>query len=598
MPVWINWLLTAPILLLTIYFGLLLFDLKRPFYKLILIAMIAAATNNALEFVFGVFSPIKIIVPIIVLFCLYSYLAKVNILKSALSIIMGGNILFFIDSITTLIFYNIIKILPMEVINDSLLSAIGVLIMVSLGLGVIALIKKYDLNLHSLSELANNRSKVYKITLILLMCMPSFVYCFIVFLMGYTQSIPIDNILIILNLAIALYMAYFFSFFTLLKRTEQEREEKYRAVVENTNAIIIRLDPQGIIRFANRRALDFFGYTEEEFIGKPALGTFVPEGETTGRDLKEIVKEILANPARFNSSAYEGICRSGRRVWMEWTNSGIYDGKGYLKEFLAVGIDATDFKRAEEALKESEKQARQLVRRLENEDRNKNEFISILSHELRNPLATLSFGIELLGKSDSQMKQEKAIESMKRQRDHLIKLVDDLLDVSRISQNKIKLKEENINLIEITRKVIEDFRPKFQLRDVQLHTRIQRSEIIINADTIRISQVIGNVLENALKFAEKDGVVWLSLKKQRQNAVITVKDNGIGISPEIIPYLFEAFSQAEQTLDRQNRGLGLGLSIAKGIVDLHGGNIFASSPGLGMGSEFIIKLPIQPSIRG
>jgi len=155
---------------------------------------------------------------------------------------------------------------------------------------------------------------------------------------------------------------------------------------------------------------------------------------------------------------------------MEWTNSGIYDGKGCLKEFLAVGIDATDYKRTEEALKESEKQAHKLVRKLENEDRNKNEFISVLSHELRNPLATISAGIELLSRSDSQMKQAKVIESMKRQRDHLIKLVDDLLDISRISQNKIKLKKENINLTELTRKVIEDFKPKFQLRDVQLHT--------------------------------------------------------------------------------------------------------------------------------
>ncbi len=140
------------------------------------------------------------------------------------------------------------------------------------------------------------------------------------------------------------------------KRAEEalrESQEQYRGVVENTTAIILRSDPRGVITFANHRALEFFGYAADELIGRHAIGTIVPPQETTGRDLAAMVNEIAHNPERFHSNANENICKDGRRVWMEWTNSGIYDGDGKLKEFLSVGIDATDRKRTEEALRES-----------------------------------------------------------------------------------------------------------------------------------------------------------------------------------------------------------------------------------------------------
>ncbi|MEW6440831.1 MAG: PAS domain S-box protein [bacterium] len=140
----------------------------------------------------------------------------------------------------------------------------------------------------------------------------------------------------------------------------RKSQEQYRAVVENTTAIILRLDPSGVITFANQRALDFFGYSEDELIGKHAVGTVVPPRETTGRDLAALVDKIAANPDRFHSNANENICKDGRRVWLEWTNSGIYDETAYLMEFLSVGIDATEHKRAEQALRESEGKYRSL----------------------------------------------------------------------------------------------------------------------------------------------------------------------------------------------------------------------------------------------
>lgn len=590
MPIWLNLLLTTAILLLQIYLGLLLFDLKRPFLKLILIAMIAAIANNAMEFWFGLYSPIKIIVPVIILICLYAYFAKTNILKSALAIIMGGNIIYFIDSITMLLFINLLKILPMELFNDSLLNIIAVIIFISQGLVVIVLIKTRNWKLSNLSQLADKGSKAYKTTMLLLMAMPSIVYCFICFLTDYTLSFPANNISIILNIANALFLAYFFGLFIFLQRTEQESEQKYYDLFNSVDEGFCIIE---VLFDDNDRPLDYcFLETNKAFKKQPGIvgaagrcmREIAPENEQHWFDIYGHVA-LTGEPTRFQKPA--------DALGFYYNVYAFRVGKPEQRRVAILFNDITEQKKTEEALRESEQKFKTLAEELELADKNKNDFIGVLSHELRNPLATIAAGIDLLDKYDDNKKTEKTKESMKRQMAHLIKLVDDLLDVSRISHNKIKLKMEKIDLTKTTRKNIEDIRPEFEKRGVQLHTKIQLQQIFIDADAVRISQIIGNILGNALKFTPKDGVVWFSLKQKQQNAVITVKDNGPGIDPEILPHIFEVFTQAEQSLDRQNSGLGLGLSIVKRIVDLHGGNITAYSAGLGKGSEFTISLPIS-----
>jgi CheY-like chemotaxis protein/two-component sensor histidine kinase len=229
---------------------------------------------------------------------------------------------------------------------------------------------------------------------------------------------------------------------------------------------------------------------------------------------------------------------------------------------------------------------------LQEADRSKNEFLSVLSHELRNPLASISAGLQLLEISNEANHVWKAKEIMKRQVGQLYRLVNDLLDLTRITHNKIELKKERTDLNRLAYLGSQDHKPLFDNKGVILETWIGSSPINIDADPVRITQIIGNLLHNALKFTEKGGKTTLKVEENGPEAVICVKDTGIGIKPDILKHLFEPFTQEDTSLDRRNGGLGLGLSIVKGITELHGGSVSVSSEGLGKGSCFCIRLPL------
>ncbi len=248
-------------------------------------------------------------------------------------------------------------------------------------------------------------------------------------------------------------------------------------------------------------------------------------------------------------------------------------------------------KRAEAALLESEKHARMLVQELKTADRNKNTFLNALSHELRNPLATVSVGLELMDITQDQAETEKARKIMKRQMDQLCHLVDDLLDLTRITNNKIELKKEKLDLIQTALSTADDHKPLFEKKGVALHTDV-RGTVFVQADPVRLKQIIGNLLHNALKFTDRGGEAVLKVYRDGHSAVIEVEDTGIGIEPAFLPDLFEPFKQSDRSLDRRNGGLGLGLSIVKGIARLHGGSVSVHSGGLGLGSVFSIRLPL------
>jgi CheY-like chemotaxis protein len=202
-------------------------------------------------------------------------------------------------------------------------------------------------------------------------------------------------------------------------------------------------------------------------------------------------------------------------------------------------------------------------------------------------------GVSLLDLSVDAKMAAGTKEIIKRQSAQLCRLVDDLLDLTRINTNKVKLKMERIELCELAKAVAEDFKAQFDGKGVRLETRIPSDSLFLEADPARLTQIIGNLLHNAVKFTNADGTVHLTVNKQDIQAVICVEDNGIGIKPEILPDLFQPFVQLDNSMDRSNGGLGLGLSIVKGMAELHGGSVSAFSEGLGKGTRFTVILPLS-----
>ncbi len=255
-----------------------------------------------------------------------------------------------------------------------------------------------------------------------------------------------------------------------------------------------------------------------------------------------------------------------------------------------LAADTIERNMTEEALKNSERKALALVADLEEVDKNKNRFISILSHELRNPLATIMAGISLLEATGGT---KYAIETMRRQSEQLCRLVDDLLDMTRITQNKITLKKRKVNIGNLVYGALADLKPRFDEKNITVGISAEEEPPCIVADPVRLTQALGNLLNNSYKFTEESGSVSVTLYREEDHVLISIKDSGIGIKKEMLSRLFQPFVQADESLDRGSGGLGLGLSITKGIVELHGGSITAYSEGLGRGCEFVMRLPIS-----
>lgn len=257
--------------------------------------------------------------------------------------------------------------------------------------------------------------------------------------------------------------------------------------------------------------------------------------------------------------------------------------------------DLIERRQAEAVLRENRERTLALNRELEEADRNKNEFLSALSHELRNPLAAISVGLQLIDNAHHAGETGFVMEIMKRQMNQLCRLVDDLLDFTRIRCNKIQLKQEKVELNNLARLTGEDARQLFERKGIKLCICTDGEPLCLYADPVRLKQIIGNLLHNSLKFTDEGGKTELSVYREEKDAVICVRDNGIGIKQEMLSIVFDPFTQADNSLDRSNGGLGLGLSIVRSIARLHGGSATAFSEGLGKGSSVLIRLPLPNS---
>ena len=227
-------------------------------------------------------------------------------------------------------------------------------------------------------------------------------------------------------------------------------------------------------------------------------------------------------------------------------------------------------------------------------DRRKDEFLATLAHELRNPLAPVRNALEIVRTAGVDAKVAgKAISVLERQVDHMVRLVDDLLDLSRLMRGKIQLRPERVFLGDIVTRAIETARPLIDAHKHQLVVSVPETPIELYADPVRLDQIISNLLNNAAKYTERGGVIRLIAKTRGQELAIKIRDTGIGIDPKLLPHLFDLFRQAESSLDRSEGGLGIGLTLVRSLVKMHGGRVEARSDGLGTGAEFIVRLPIH-----
>jgi PAS domain S-box-containing protein len=236
---------------------------------------------------------------------------------------------------------------------------------------------------------------------------------------------------------------------------------------------------------------------------------------------------------------------------------------------------------------------------LQDADRRKNEFLATLAHELRNPLAPLRNALQLMRLAGGQAETvEQARNMMERQLSQLVRLVDDLMDVSRISRGKIELRKEPVELAVVVNSAVETSRPLIEQMGHELNVTMPKQPIIVDADMTRLAQVFLNLLNNAAKYTERGGRIWLTVERQGSDVVVAVKDTGIGIDADHLPHIFEMFTQADRSLEKAQGGLGIGLTLVKRIVEMHGGRVEAKSDGQGRGSEFTVRLPVMVKASG
>jgi PAS domain S-box-containing protein len=361
----------------------------------------------------------------------------------------------------------------------------------------------------------------------------------------------------------------------------RETEELFRTAVENLPINMVLYDREYRVLYMNPALAAICAKictrTPEELVG--LRGAELWPAPIWG-PLYEHTERAVATRERQSYDLATNLPGHGPTV-REWTIVPLVGPGGDVDRILTMSMDVTVQRRMLAELREA--------------DQRKSEFIAVLSHELRNPLAAIRAGLHVLEHgapgSDAVGASRTIID---RQVDQLVRLVDDLLDVSRITQKKIRLQRQRLDINELVRATVEDNRPHLELGGVHVEAGLAGAPIYINADSVRIAQVLTNLLANAVKFTPSGGTATVSVSaEQTGEAVLRVADNGSGIEPELLPRLFEPFMQADRTLARSGGGLGLGLVLVKGLVELHGGTVSASSAGSGQGAEFVVRLPLD-----
>jgi PAS domain S-box-containing protein len=371
------------------------------------------------------------------------------------------------------------------------------------------------------------------------------------------------------------------------KRAEEARreaEERMRSVVDHVVDGIVTIDDRGRIESFNPAAEKLFGYSREEVTGRN-VKILMPAPYEEQHD------QYLSN---YLSSGQAKIIGIGREVVGRRKDTSTFPMDlavsefqiGEKRYFTGIVRDITERKQLEHELRER-------LSELARADEQKNEFLAMLGHELRNPLAPMRNALHILKMpTASSTMTEQARNIIDRQLQNLVRLVDDLLDVSRIVRGKVQLQKEVIDLREPVRRATETALPVIDARGHQLSLHLSAAAIWVEGDLMRLSQVIANLLTNAAKYTDHAGSIVVSAEQVGSTGVVRVRDTGIGVPPELLPRIFDLFVQGDRTLERSQGGLGIGLTLVRRLVELHDGKVDAVSAGAGKGSEFVVTLPL------
>jgi PAS domain S-box-containing protein len=364
-----------------------------------------------------------------------------------------------------------------------------------------------------------------------------------------------------------------------------ESGEAYRLFIESfEDFACLILDPEGRVVSWNRGGERIFGYQAAEILGRPSTVFFTPEDRRDGVPEQEL--ELAATKGRASDDRWQ-MRKDGTPFFANGVSISLRDDHGVLRGFGKILRDYTEEKLNEERLRD-----RATI--LAEADRHRNEFLAVLAHELRNPLAPILSSLHILSREEPEgPRREKARGIIERQVRQLSRLIDDLLDVSRITSGKIVLRKEPADLRVILEHAVQTARPLIEARRHHLSTVFPEQPVWLEADPTRLEQVVANLLNNAAKYTVDGGSILLGSEVRDGEALVMVRDTGMGIAPDLLGSVFDPFIQGSRSLDRSEGGLGIGLTLVRKLVELHGGAIEARSEGAGQGSEFLVRLPIM-----
>ena len=360
------------------------------------------------------------------------------------------------------------------------------------------------------------------------------------------------------------------------EETLRTSEQRFRTLFAHAPVGIFLVDQQGDCQLVNRRWCEMSGLSQGQALGKGWVRALHPDdAERVAKEWRSGVRE-----GRAFGGDYRFQTPEGKVTWLQGSAVGLPDKEGRLSEYIGILADVTEQREAMEGLEDA--------------DRRKDELIALLAHELRNPLAPLRNSLQVMRlAADDADAVAQAREIMERQLSHMVRLVDDLLDVSRLTRSKLELRSSRVLLADVVSSAVETARPAIEATGKHLAVSLPPDPVALNADLIRLAQVFGNLLNNSVKFTGPGGRISLTASRAGDQVVVAVQDDGIGIPAEALPEIFDIFSQVDRSIERRAGGLGIGLALVKGLVEMHGGTVEAASPGPGRGSTFTVRLPVR-----